>query len=202
MKNQYHPLAESKNWILLLVAVGVICIAVTTTAVMVLPQAPPQETPTPMPTVSPTSTPTPTGVVWGPSPTPVPTLIKPIGTTTPTPEPTPTPTPEFRYCDETGCHDGMPPTPTPTPTPAPEPTPTPTPAPLWQTMGMSCEVPDYLLGEQWIKAYKYSCTCAIRAQYDLGLAFSPFEGCIAGGAWRSASCDCVDEICSHEQGLC
>jgi len=193
-----NPFEYAKTWNLVLV--GTIMFAFIALAVLAFtdsgPAPPPlnntnltNSTPTPSPTIRPIRT-----------PMPVPT--RPLITPTPTPMPTPTPTPMLRWCNETGCYDGVAPTPIPTPTPTPAPTPEPTPAPKWVTAGMLCEIPDSIVAEPWGRAYKYSCTCAIRAQYDLGLVFSPFEGCIAGGAWRAASCACVDIICTHEKGLC
>ena len=197
-----HPLENSRTWAFLLVAFIVVAVGGITILSFI---ATPSATPTPTPTPAIIATPP-------PNPNPEPTRTPretPVAFRTPTPRPTSTPTPIGtpiqRWCNETGCYEGVPPTPTPTPTPTPVPTATPTPAPNWVTAGLVCEVPDRLLGERWVTAsYKYACTCAIRAAYQLGLDFSPFEGCHAAVAtsWREASCNCVTEICAHEPGIC
>jgi hypothetical protein len=167
-----------------------------------LMQSPQADQATPTPTINiilatPTTTPHITPIRRTPTPTP-----------TPTPTQTPQPTPKPRYCEtnfitnETVCYEGIAPTPTPEPTASPVPTPSPTPVPNWVKAGLVCAVPDRLLSLPWIDAYKYPCTCAVRAEFQLGQDFSPFEGCHSQGAWRDASCNCVEIICTKERGLC
>jgi hypothetical protein len=173
------------------------------------PSDQPAPSPTPGITITLPITPAPTPKLT-PRPTPRITPVPPWDRSTPLPTPTGTPspssTPHLRYCDETGCHDGIAPTPTPSPTPTPIPTPSPTPQPRWVAAGMKCAVPDSLLGERWIVAYKFDCTCNIQAGGaswgKLGPLFSPFEGCQSNSAWRDASCTCVNEICAASSGLC
>jgi len=204
-----HPLENSKTWLFILVAFAVVVIgAITVISFTSSPATP--ASPTPDNGIIHAASPLPTEVPRPrTTPSPRPGVVTPTPRPTPPPEPIVTPAP--RYCEtnsttnETICYVGIAPTPTPTPTPTPVPTATPTPAPNWVTAGLVCEVPDRLLGERWATAaYKYACTCAIRAAYQLGLDFSPFEGCHAAVAtsWREASCNCVTEICAHEPGIC
>ena len=208
-----HPLENPKTWIIVLAAFIVLGMgSITAFAILTPDEVPPTPTPTPIPVVISTPPPHTTST---PHSTPVLPVTPPPRTTpgpgrTPPPIPTPpfshTPTPIQRWCEtinnETICHEGVQPTPTPTPTPPPVPTPTPTPIPAWQKAGMKCEVPDRLLSERWVAAYKYPCTCSIRAQYNLGMDFSPFEGCHSTSAWAQGSCTCVETICKTEKGLC
>jgi hypothetical protein len=203
-----HPLEESKTWLLVLVAFAVISIGVVYAISVASPNASPDTTPTPTP--DPTVTPRATPPLWNDThrATPIPR--------TPTPTPirvTPSPTPYYppRYCETnfitniTNCYAGsppVPPTPTPSPTATPVPTPSPTPIPNWLAAGMKCEVPDRILSLPWVDAYKFPCTCAVRAQYQLGLDFSPFEGSYSTAAWREASKACVEIICAGQPGLC
>lgn len=152
------------------------------------------------------TSPTPQIVIQLSTPTPV--IATPIVVLTPFPTPIKTPmpirTPTQRWCNSSGCFDGVPPTPIPTPikTPTPKPTVSPIPSALWAQMGFKCKVPDRLVNERWVAAYRYNCTCRIREKYGLGEDFSPFEGCQSQGAWRDESCQCLNVVCASSGGLC
>lgn len=214
--NPKKPLLDFERpdtWYVIAAAVLLLC--ALSTALIATPAPPANHTATPAPTpryviiLNPGGT----GCLSGqikinglcvePTPTPPRVIPTPRPQSTPRPQPTPAP----RWCEtidnHTVCHEGVAPTPIPTPTPTPVPTPTPTPVLGWIKAGLLCEVPDRLLDQRWIVAYRYPCTCSLREQYFPGaLDFSPFVGCHQTGAWAQASCDCVGTICQKEKGLC
>ena len=187
---------ELEEWgffaLLVLVALGVItAMTVPTTNFLVASTTPPSNA----------SSPPPPNITQDPHPPPHNTPTPRRTSTpwaTPRPQPTATPTPWLRWCNESGCFNGTIPTPTPTPTPIT------TPTPEWMVQGFKCEVPDDLLDEPWVVAYKYECACMVRGRFDLGDRFSVFDGCFSATStgWRRESCDCVEVICRENPRLC